>query len=354
MELSLPCRRGEEHRRFRHDLRRRHLSHRLQRLRRRALCLREPLRASRRADRAGEPRQRQGVHLRLSRLELRPAGQPQGGRLQGRHQGQGRHAAVVLHGAAQPAQAAARRSFRHHLREFLERRAAARGASRRGDLFADRPGNGRTHAGRARPLHAGASQQLEALHGERQGLLPRQHPASVLHHLRAQPPVADRRHHRRSLRRASHQLLRDRHRGGRDKQRLCRAEHPLRQRVQARRSLAAAKLQGISRQRHAADPLDLPDLHPAADPERDRRTPDRAARRRPHRPALDLARLRRGYAGAAHDPPEAGQSRRAGRLHLDGRRLRRRLRPARHRGRIRRGGRDRNGRRRTPIPARAA
>ena len=70
--------------------------------------------------------------------------------------------------------------------------------------------HGRAHAGRARPLHAGAAEQLEALYGERQGLLPREHPASVLHHLRAEPAVADGRHHRRSHRRPSRQLFGDR------------------------------------------------------------------------------------------------------------------------------------------------
>ena len=52
------------------------------------------------------------------------------------------------------------------------------------------------------------------------------------------------------------------------------------------------------------------------------------------RSELDLSRLCRRYAGAAPDPPQAGQSGRAGRLHLDGGRLRRRLRPARHRRRV--------------------
>jgi hypothetical protein len=51
-------------------------------------------------------------------------------------------------------------------------------------------GSRRPHAGRAGTLHAGAAEQLEALYGEREGLLSRQHPASLLHNVRDQPPAA--------------------------------------------------------------------------------------------------------------------------------------------------------------------
>ncbi len=46
----------------------------------------------------------------------------------------------------------------HHLRQFLKRRPAARGTSRRRDPFADRARDGRADTGRAGPLHPGASQ----------------------------------------------------------------------------------------------------------------------------------------------------------------------------------------------------
>ena len=47
-----------------------------------------------------------------------------------------------------------------------------------------------------RRLQPGAAEQLEALHGEREGHLPREPAAHVLHHLPDQPPVAERRHRR--------------------------------------------------------------------------------------------------------------------------------------------------------------
>ena len=64
----------------------------------------------------------------------------------------------------------------------------------------------------------------------------------------------------------------------------------------------------------------------------------------PHGPALDPTRLRRGHTRTSDDAAETGEPGRARRIHLDGGRLRRRFRAARHRRRVRRGSRDRNGR----------
>ena len=93
-----------------------------------------------------------------------------------------------------------------------------------------------------------------------------------------------------------------------------------------------------------ADIVGIPDLRAAADPERHRGAADRAARDRQDRSELDLSGLCRRHAGAAADAAEAEQSGRTGRLHLDGRRLRRRFRPARHRRRFGRGGDPGDGR----------
>ena len=92
----------------------------------------------------------------------------------------------------------------------------------------------------------------------------------------------------------------------------------------------------------------VPRLRPAADPQLPGGAPDRAARRRCDGSALDLSRLRRRYAGHARAAAEAVQPGRAGRLRLDGRRLRRRLRAARHRRRGGRRGGGRDGRRPAP------
>ena len=54
----------------------------------------------------------------------------------------------------------------------------------------------RTQAGRSRSLHTDASKQLEALHGEHQGLLSREYPAPVFHHVRPQQVEPEGWHHR--------------------------------------------------------------------------------------------------------------------------------------------------------------
>ena len=84
--------------------------------------------------------------------------------------------------------------------------AAARAISRGRDRRAHPPRD--AGAGEAaRRLQPGAAEQLEALHGEREGQLPREPAAHVLHHLPPQPPVAERRHRGERFRRPSRQLF---------------------------------------------------------------------------------------------------------------------------------------------------
>ena len=117
-------------------------------------------------------RPRPRLHLRLSRLELRPERQPQGGRLRGRRQRQGRHGQDVLPRRPRAAQASHRQLLRPGVRLAVRRRAADRGISRR---------RGRGRIKRVlhkpvvgdRPLHPDAAEQLEALFRERQGHLSR-------------------------------------------------------------------------------------------------------------------------------------------------------------------------------------
>ncbi len=100
------------------------------RFRRRDLRLREPLRASRRADRLESRGNAKAFTCVYHAWSYDRQGNLTGVAFKDGVKGKGGMPAVVLHGAAQPAQAAGRRSLRHHLRDFLERRAAARGISR--------------------------------------------------------------------------------------------------------------------------------------------------------------------------------------------------------------------------------
>ncbi len=181
--------------------------------------------------------------------------------------------------------------------------------------------------------HAGAAEQLEALHREREGHLSREHPAPVLHHLRAQPAVAEGGHHRRSERRPSRQLLRDRPTAA-NEQRLRRAEPPLRQRVRLADPIAAAELRRISATASRCRSCR------SSRPSCCSRSRTRIAVRQIVPRGSDRTELHWTYFGFADDTPEqrlraaeAGESGRARRLHLDGGRLRRRLRAARHRRR---------------------
>ncbi len=127
-------------------------------------------------------------------------------------EGPGRHAARFLQGRTRPAQAAHRDLLRPGLRQLQRGRARHRGIPRRRDLRAHRARAAQAGRGH-RPLHAGAAEQLEALRREREGHLPREPPAPVLHHLRAQPPVAEGRRDRRRERRPSRELFDDRRSG---------------------------------------------------------------------------------------------------------------------------------------------
>ena len=151
-----------------------------------------------------------GLPLRLPRLELRPPGQPDRRRL--------REAASRARAACR--QTSARRThgprklrvaalLRPGLRQLQRGRARHRGLPRRRDRRAHRARAAQAGRGH-RPLHPGAAEQLEALHRERQGHLPREPAAPVLHHLRAQPAVAEGRRDRRRERRPPRQLLDDR------------------------------------------------------------------------------------------------------------------------------------------------
>ena len=142
----------------------------------------------------------------------------------------------------------------------------------------------------------------------------------------------------------------------RQRQRLQGAADPLRpgRQVRAGRSQRARLGRGVRRPHPAADPVGVPGLHPAADPQLPGRAPRRAARRRQDGPGVDLFRLRGRHAGDEPAAAEAAEPGRPGRLHLDGGRLHRRLRAARHRGGGRRGVGDRDGRQHRPKARRRA
>ena len=157
LEFPLPGGRGRQARRLPHHLHGLDAGDRGARLRRRDLRVREPLRAPRRADLPRRRRQGARLHLRLSRLELRPEGQPQGRRLRGRRRRQRRHAEELLPRRITDRASCASRSFsRARVRQPERRRAADRGVSRRGDR---RPHHARAAqaGGGDRPLHADAA-----------------------------------------------------------------------------------------------------------------------------------------------------------------------------------------------------
>ena len=129
----LPGNRPPQSWRLPHHLRRQHARRGDARRGRRILCVREPLRASRRADLPGGRRQRAGLPVRLSRLALRPARQPALGRVQPRRQRQRRHAARFRHVLPRPAQAARRHVLRPGVRHAVARRARVRNLARPGD-----------------------------------------------------------------------------------------------------------------------------------------------------------------------------------------------------------------------------
>ena len=256
------------------------------RLRRRNLRLREPLRAPRRADRARQRRARARLHLRLSRLELRPERQPQGGRVRGRRRRQGRHGQDLLPLRPRAAQAADRDLRGPGVRQPVRRRAADRGISRRGDRRQDHARAAQAGGG-DRPLHADAAEQLEALFRERQGHLPRQPAAHVLHHLPHQPAVAARRPGDQPERRQPRELLVRRQPV--ERARLFGDGTALGDRgLCAQRPEPARHRRRVRRRLPPANPDRVPELRAAADPERAGDPADPAEGPEPDRAELDL------------------------------------------------------------------
>ena len=132
LELRLPGSGHPRQGRLSHQPCRHHAGDRGARGRRRDQLLREPLLASRRADRLRRRRQRrQPVQLRLPLLELRPFGQPARHRLRARHQRRGRHAQGFLPRGFRPAEAAHHDALRPGVRHAVARHAADRGVYRR-------------------------------------------------------------------------------------------------------------------------------------------------------------------------------------------------------------------------------
>ncbi len=146
--------------------------------------LREPLLASRRADRLRRRRQcRQPVPLRLPLLELRPFRQPARHRLRARHQRRGRHAQGFLPRRFQPEEAP------HHDARAAWCSPRSRPTRRRSRSISAAEVLGRAEA-RAQPadpgdgpFRAATAQQLEALCREREGHLSRLDPAHLPHDL---------------------------------------------------------------------------------------------------------------------------------------------------------------------------
>ena len=119
VELPVPGDRAAQHRRLPHHLCRPHARGGGARRGRRALRLREPLRASRRADLPGRRRQREGLPVRLPLLALRSARQPALDRVRPRRERQGRHAGRLRHDQPRPAQAARHHVLRHGVRHAV-------------------------------------------------------------------------------------------------------------------------------------------------------------------------------------------------------------------------------------------
>ncbi len=162
------------------------------RRRRRSRRLREPVCPSRFADLPGRRRQREGLPVRLSRLALRSARQPDLDRVPPR---------------ASTARAGCRTTsrWRRTVRASCARRSCAawcsarwRGRTRHRDLYraggAGAPAPGAAQETRGdRPVHATVAVQLEALHGERARHLSCKSVAHVFHDLPHHPAEPGRR-----------------------------------------------------------------------------------------------------------------------------------------------------------------
>ena len=130
LELSLPRGRTRQARRLRRHHHRRDRGHRRARRGRRDQRLRQPLRPSRQPAVPGARRQRQGVLLHLSRLDLRPRRPAHRRRVRARREAPGRHAAGIPQGRAPAAAPAHRGTRRPGVRHVQRRDARPRDLSR--------------------------------------------------------------------------------------------------------------------------------------------------------------------------------------------------------------------------------
>ena len=156
-----------------------------------AACVREPLRASRRAALPEGPRQLEGDRLHLPQLDLRPRGKPHCRRVSPRDPRQGRDGRRRRTREPGAVQAPARDLPRPRVRDALGRDAADRGVPWGGDRSARAAGDEGAGQG-PRRLQPDAAEQLEALSRQRQGHLPREPATPLLHHVPHQPSVAGR------------------------------------------------------------------------------------------------------------------------------------------------------------------
>ena len=164
-----------------------------------------------------------------------------------------------------------------------------------------------------------AAEQLEALRRERQGHLPREPAAPVLHHLPSS--TGCRRRAASSSTRAAAttsaipRSTSDRADAEYEQQQL-RSRQPS---IKLERPVAARRRRRVRRRHHAADPLGVSRLRAAADPE----LPSRCGQIVPRgvdqtELILDLLRLRRRRRAMTQRRAEAGEPGRPGRLYLDG------------------------------------
>ena len=138
----------------------------------------------------------------------------------------------------------------------------------------------------ARRLQPDAAEQLEALHGERQGQLSREPAAHVLHDVPAQPPVAEGRAGRQRERRPTTSAIRWRPMSpARNTSRPACARRRTGSRLEAPELLAVGRR--VRRRHRPADPVRVPGLRAAADPQQPCGAPHRAAGLGPDRAGVD-------------------------------------------------------------------
>ena len=297
----------------------------------RAARLREPLRASRLAARAQRARRGAQHHLRLSQLELRSCRQSHRRRVPPRARRQGRHAGgLPARRRTARASCASRRSpawSSARCRQTRRRSSTISGA----EIVGPHPPRDAGAGEAARRLQPGAAEQLEALHGERQGQLSREPAAHVLHHLPPQPAVAEGRHRGERVRRPSRQLFaRRRHR----RQGIRAGRHARRAGgLRARGARAAGSGRRVRRRHRRCRSCRCSRPSCCSRPATAWRC---AAWCRRASSETELVWTCFGFTDDDEDddraPPAAGQPDRPGRLHLDGGRRRAGLRAARGRG----------------------